>query len=262
MKLENKIRRLVGRAVQEYQMIAPGDSIAVGVSGGKDSFTLLEVLDGLKKRAPIQFELSALVIDQGFVDFQVEVLEEYLGQRGIPFRVESVDTQALEEQYGKPGGSFCSFCARNRRGHLYRAAREMGCNKIALGHHRDDMVETLMMNMFFNGSMKGMPARLEGTGLGQGMELIRPLVYVPEEWIRDYAEAKAFPLISCACPTCGTHLQKRQWVKRLLGELEAEVPGVKKNLLNSMQNVEAQQLLLFEDAKRTLADRLLGAQEV
>ena len=262
MKLEVKIRRQVGKAVRDYSMIQEGDVIAIGVSGGKDSFTLLEILHSMSKRSPVKFTLKALVIDQGFVDFKVEVLEEYLEAFGIPFHVEAVDTQSMEEKYGKPGGSFCSFCARNRRGHLYRAAKNLGCNKIALGHHRDDMVETLMMNMFFNGTLKGMPAYLEGTGLGQGMQLMRPLVYVPESQIIEFAKARAFPLISCACPTCGTHLQKRQWVKHWLKDMENQVPGLKKNMLNSMQNVEAQQLLMFDQSKAELAEKLIGPRSV
>jgi tRNA 2-thiocytidine biosynthesis protein TtcA len=262
MKLEAKLRRHVGRALQDYAMIAPGDVVCVGVSGGKDSYTLLDVLQRIQRRAPVAFELRAVLVDQGFPSFQVDVVEGWLREREVPFHVEETDTLAREAEVGAPGGSFCSFCASERRGLLYRAAERLGANKLALGHHRDDVIETLLMNMFFNGKLRGMPARLDATGVGKGMQLIRPLVYVPEELLRAYADEQRFPTVPCGCPTCGTTLQKRQWVKKLVGRLEDEVPGLKKSVLRAMQNVEAQQLLLDDDARQHLADRLRGPQAV
>lgn len=258
MKLEAKLRRHVGRALKDYGMIAPGDVVAVGVSGGKDSYTLLDILGRIRRRSPVPFELVAIVIDQGFPSFQVEVLEGYLETAGVPFHIEETDTLAAEDEFGAPGGSFCAFCASQRRGLLYKAALAKGATKLALGHHRDDVIETLLMNMFFNGKLRGMPAKLDATGLGKGMQLIRPLVYVPEELVVEYAAQEAFPCVPCGCPTCGTTLQKRQWVKQLVGRLEREVPGLKKSVLTSMRNVEAQQLLLDEAGRGALAANLAG----
>lgn len=249
MKLEQKLRRYVGRALQDFAMISPGDVVVVGVSGGKDSYALLDVLQRIRRRSPVPFEVKALVVDQGFAAFRVEVVEEYLRQRGVEWRVEAIDTLGDEQVFGDPSGSFCAFCASQRRGVLYKAARALGGTKLALGHHRDDVLETLVMNMFFNGTLKGMPARLAATGEGRGMELIRPLVYVPEELLVAYAAEQAFPLVVCGCPTCGTTLQKRQWVKQLLKRLHGEVPGLKESLLTAMRNVEPGHLLVPVEAE-------------
>jgi tRNA 2-thiocytidine biosynthesis protein TtcA len=243
-------------------MLAEGDRVAVGVSGGKDSYALLDLLQGLVRRAPISFHVFALVVDQGFMSFEVETIEAHLRSQGIPLHVEVADTPAAEDRFGVDGGAFCSFCASHRRGLLYKAARSLGCNKLALGHHMDDVIETLLMNMFFNGKMMGMPARLQGTREGKGMDLIRPLVYVPEVMLQEYAQVKGFPLVSCGCPTCGTGLQRRQWVKHLLGRLEQESPGLKRSLLQSMKNVQAQQLLLDETGRLALVERLMQGQKV
>lgn len=256
--LETRIRRLAGRAIQEYGMIEDGDVVVVGVSGGKDSYTLLEVLQALARRAPVRFQVKGLLIDQGFVGFDPTPVLDFLEAAGVEHRVHEIDTLADEDLFGSPGGSFCAFCARQRRGVLYKVAREMGATKLALGHHREDVLETLLMNMFFAGTLRGMPARLDATGEGRGMRLIRPLVYVPEEWIAEHAKARGYPCVPCGCPTCGTNLQHRQRVKLLLKELEAEYPGVKKSLLASMKNVQAQQLLLDEEGRKALAARLEG----
>jgi len=243
MKLAARLRRHVGRALKDFAMIAPGDVVVVGVSGGKDSYALLDVLLQLRARSPVPFEVKGLVVDQGFSRFEVERVEDYLEARGVECRVETIDTLADEELFGDPTGSFCSFCARQRRGVLWKATRAMGGSKLALGHHREDVLETLLMNMFFNGRMRGMPARLAATGLGKGLELIRPLVYVPEELLVDYAREQEFPITPCGCPTCGTSLQKRQWVKQLLGRLEGEVEGIKGTLLTAMKHVDPEHML-------------------
>ncbi len=261
-QVPDRIRRQVGRALRDFSMLQAGDVVAVGVSGGKDSYTLLDALLAIRRRSPVPFEVRALLVDQGFVGFDASVVVRHLEGRGVPFRVEETDTLAEEDLYGVEGGAFCSFCAKQRRGILYRGARELGCNKLALGHHRDDVIETLLMNMFFNGRLRGMPARLAATGEGTGMELIRPLVYVPEEWIAEHAREADYPTIPCGCPTCGTSLQKRRRIKLLLSDLEAEIPGVKQSLLVSMQNVEAQQMLLGDGARNELGKLLLSGLEV
>lgn len=261
-KLDARIRRLVGRAVRDYSMIDRDDVVVVGVSGGKDSYTLLDMLVGLKSRSPVPFEVKAVLVDQGFPSFEAEVVTRHLEDRGVEYAVTEVDTLADEDEHGAPGGSFCSFCAKQRRGLLYKAARELGGTKLALGHHRDDVIETLVMNMLFNGKLRGMPAELAATGTGKGMRLIRPLVYVPEEWVVEFAKQQEYPLIPCGCPTCGTTLQKRRRVKLLLRQLEDEFQGVKASLLTSMKNVEAQQMLLDEPGRQALADQLYGAREV
>ncbi len=261
-KLERKIRRLTGRALHDYSMILEGDVVVVGVSGGKDSYTLLETLIAVQKRAPIAFEIKAVLVDQGFPSFQVETVEKFMTDAGTDYAIEETDTLAAEDEHGAPGGSFCSFCAKQRRGLLYKAAKKLGATKLALGHHRDDVIETMLMNMFFNGKLRGMPAKLAATGTGKGLDLIRPLVYVPEEDIRTFARLREYPCVPCGCPTCGTTLQKRQWVKRLTGRLEEEIPGFKQSVLTSMKNVEAQQMLLDEPGRLALAKVLQGAYSV
>jgi tRNA 2-thiocytidine biosynthesis protein TtcA len=230
----------LGEAIGDFGMIEPGDRILVGVSGGKDSWALLDLLRLAQRRAPVPFELLALNVDQGFAGFRADLVEDYLARHGYAYEMRSARINLTVKEKIRPGDTFCSLCARLRRGALYRYADELGCNKIALGHHADDFIETLLLNLFFNGRIKAMPARLRAAS-GRHT-VIRPLVYVWEEEIGEYVRARGFPVVCCACPGCTDPTLERHRVKRLLRELERAHPGLKRSLLGALARVDLESL--------------------
>jgi tRNA 2-thiocytidine biosynthesis protein TtcA len=236
-----KLKRAVGRAVADFNLIDEGDRIMVAVSGGKDSYTMLHLLEMLRKRAPIRYELMAATIDSGYPGFRTDVIRAYLQETGIPFHIEPTEHYQIIEAKRRPGSSYCSFCARLKRGTLYGLAQRFNCNKLALGHHMDDFVETLLLNQFYVGSLKAMaPRMLADNG---HTTVIRPLVYVAEDEIIAFAREKCFPVVCCRCPVCGVADIKRKRMKELLKELQQEIPFIKQSLLTSLGNVSPRHLL-------------------
>lgn len=240
-KLFKKIKNLVGRAVADHHLIAEGDRIAVAVSGGKDSYTLLHMLEELRRRAPIRFELQAITIDSGYHGFRSDTIARHLQELGIGHHIEITDHLGIIQEKRRPGSSYCSICARLKRGSLYELAQRFNCNKLALGHHLDDFAETLLLNQFFVGSLKAMAASmLADNGV---VTVIRPLVYVPEAEIIRYAVMRGFPVVSCSCPVAVCTDQQRMRMKRLLKELEKEIPHVRQSLLRALANIQPRHLL-------------------
>lgn len=238
--MERGLRRLVGRAIGDFGLIKQGDRILVALSGGKDSWTLLHILSLLRERAPVDYSLVAVTVHPGFPGFITEAIERYLTENRIEHRVVSAPIHEAMLSLLRPDDNPCSLCARLRRGVLYTTAFEMGCSKIALGHHRDDFIETLLLNLFYNGRIKAMAPLLRSD---DGMNtVIRPLVYVPEEDTLSYAREKGFPITCCACPSCGDPDMKRLRIKRLLSEMEREHPGIKTNILSALGRVDTRHL--------------------
>jgi tRNA 2-thiocytidine biosynthesis protein TtcA len=239
-RLEKSLLGHMGRAISDFGLIADGDRILVGVSGGKDSHTLLHLLSLLRARAHVRFELLAVTLDQGHPGFPGHLLEAYFQKEGHDFRILREDTYRLVQEKTPIGKTHCALCSRLRRGILYNAAVELGCNKIALGHHRDDMVETLLLNLFFAGSLKSMPPLLHSDD-GRNT-VIRPLAYAPEAEIAAYAALRGFPIIPC--DLCGSqeNLQRKR-MKRMLDELEKEHPHVRASVLAAMGNVRPSHLI-------------------
>ena len=213
----------MGRCIADYELIESGDRVMVAISGGKDSYTLLHLLERARQRAPVPFEIIAVHLDQGQPGYDGAALEAWLCGQGYEHQIVRKDTYQVVTKVIPEGQTYCSMCSRLRRGILYNVAQSLGCTKIALGHHRDDAIETLMLNMMFNGSLSAMPAKLVSKD-GRNT-VIRPLIYVPEQILVEYARQREFPIIGCACPSCGLPDQKRQVVKRLLAGLEGENPG-------------------------------------
>ncbi len=239
-KLEKRLCRQVGEAIGDYQMIQAGDRVMVCLSGGKDSYTLLDILMKLRQRAPIDFELVAVNLDQKQPGFPAHILPEYLGKLGIPFHIETQDTYSVVKKVIPEGKTMCSLCSRLRRGILYRVARELGCNKIALGHHRDDMLQTLFLNMFFGAKLKGMPAKLVSDN-GEFM-VIRPLAYVAEKDIIRWAQVQQYPIIPCTLCGSQDNLQRVQ-VGNMLREWDKKFPGRLDNMLKALQHVVPSHLM-------------------
>jgi tRNA 2-thiocytidine biosynthesis protein TtcA len=234
-KLGAQLRGLVGKAIEDYRMIVPGDRVMVCLSGGKDSYTLLDVLLSLKRSAPVDFELFAVNLDQKQPDFPAEVLPNYLRGLNVPFQVVEQDTYSVVKRVIPEGKTMCGLCSRLRRGALYRYAAENGFTKIALGHHRDDIVETLFLNLFFGGRLKAMAPKLLSED-GRHI-VIRPLAYVAESLIARYATAREFPIIPCKL--CGSQDNaQRKEVKRMLAEWELKFPGRTESIFTALRNVE------------------------
>ena len=233
-KLSKRLHRLVGQAIGDFNMIEAGDRVMVCMSGGKDSHALLDILLSMRERAPIDFEIIAVNLDQKQPGFPAEVLPTYLKSRGVEFRIEEQDTYSIVKRLVPEGQTMCSLCSRLRRGVLYRVASEIGATKIALGHHRDDMVVTLLMNMFFGSRMKGMPPKLVSDD-GRHV-VIRPLAYVAETDLERWAEHRAFPIIPCSL--CGNqeNLQRVQ-TKKMIREWERQYPGRIDNMFTAMGNI-------------------------
>ncbi len=239
-KLERKIRGGIGRAISDFGMIEAGDRVMVCLSGGADSYTMLDVLLSLQKSAPIDFELIAVNLDQKQPDFPEHILPEYLRQLGVDFRIVEEDTYSVVKRLVPEGKTTCSLCSRLRRGVLYNTAVELGATKIALGHHADDIVETLFLNLFFNSSLKTMPAKLKSDD-GRNV-VIRPLAYVRESLIKQYAALRDFPIIPCNL--CGSQPNsQRQKVKAMLTQWDQLYPGRVENVLGSLGRVTPSHLL-------------------
>jgi tRNA 2-thiocytidine biosynthesis protein TtcA len=230
----------VGKAIGDFNMIEDGDSVMVCLSGGKDSYTLLDILLTLRKRAPIDFRIVAMNLDQKQPGFPADVLPAYLKNLGVEYHIETQDTYSIVKEKIPEGKTTCSLCSRLRRGIIYRVAGELGANKIALGHHRDDMIETLFLNMFFAGKLKGMPPKLI-TDKGDHM-VIRPLAYCAEKDIARFARAMEFPIIPCNLCGAQENLQ-RQNIKEMLNAWEHQYPGRTSTMFTAMQNVSASHLM-------------------
>ncbi|QKM65528.1 tRNA 2-thiocytidine(32) synthetase TtcA [Polynucleobacter tropicus] len=239
-KLEKKLCRLVGQAIGEFGMIEDGDKVMVCVSGGKDSYAMLDILMKLRERAPINFEIVAVNLDQKQPNFPAEILPNYLKSLGVQFHIEEQDTYSIVKRVVPEGKTTCGLCSRLRRGILYRVADELGATKIALGHHRDDILETLMLNMFYAGKLKGMPPKLRSDD-GKHI-VIRPLAYVPEKLLERYAGDMNFPIIPC--DLCGSQPNlQRQVMKEMLRDWEKKHPGRVENLFRSMHHIVPSHLM-------------------
>jgi len=242
-KLVKRLRRLVGEAIADYDMIRDGDKVMVCLSGGKDSYALLDVLLYLRQHAPIEFDIVAVNLDQKQPGFPARVLPEYLTRFGVPFRIEEQDTYSTVKRLIPEGKTLCSLCSRLRRGVLYRVAGELGATRIALGHHRDDILETFLLNLFYGGQLKAMAPKLRSDD-GRHV-VIRPLAYCKERDLAAYAELKQFPIIPCNL--CGSQENlKRAEMKRLLHEWEKRHPGRVETMLNSLKHVRPSHLLDVE----------------
>lgn len=252
-KLQKRLRRQVGQAIQEFNMIEQGDRVMVCLSGGKDSYTMLDMLLMLRDKAPVQFDLVAVNLDQKQPEFPEQVLPTYLAERGVPFEVIEQDTYSIVKRVIPEGKTQCGLCSRLRRGILYRHAQERGYTKIALGHHRDDMVETLFLNLFFGGTMKSMPPKLRSDD-GKNI-VIRPLAFCRESDLATWAKLRQYPIIPCKL--CGSQdgAQRKQ-VKALLNDWERQYPGRVDNIFRAMRHIAPSQL-----ADRALFDFVgLGAR--
>jgi tRNA 2-thiocytidine biosynthesis protein TtcA len=240
-RVEKVIAKKVGQAIAEFGLIADGDRIMVCVSGGKDSYALLDILMLVRARAPIDFELIAVNVDQGWPGYDTPTIRAHLERRGVEHRMIDKDFASVVMANLEPDQTPCSLCSRLRRGVLYNLAVELGCNTIALGHHADDLIETLVLNLFYSGRLGSMPARLVSDD-GRNT-VIRPLVYVSEAMLVQYAAEREFPVVRCGCPSCGLPDQKRQVIKQMLAQLEATDPGIKHNMLAALGNVKPSHLL-------------------
>jgi tRNA 2-thiocytidine biosynthesis protein TtcA len=254
-KLAKRLRRLVGEAIADFSMIEAGDKVMVCLSGGKDSYAMLEVLMRLREKSPTPFELVAVNLDQRHPGFPEHVLPDYLTSLGVPFRIEVQDTYSVVKRVIPEGKTMCGLCSRLRRGVLYRVASEIGANKIALGHHRDDILETFFLNLFFGGTLKAMPPKLVSDD-GRHV-VIRPLSYVEESDLEAYAELREFPIIPC--DLCGSQEQlQRKQVKSMMREWEKKHPGRMDTIFGALTNVAPSHLL-----DRTLHDftRVMATDE-
>jgi tRNA 2-thiocytidine biosynthesis protein TtcA len=239
-KLHKRLCRQVGQAIGDFNMIEDGDKVMVCLSGGKDSFALLDILLTLKTRAPIHFDIVAVNLDQKQPGFPAEVLPAYLTERGVAFHIENQDTYSIVKRVVPEGKTTCSLCSRLRRGILYRVADELGATKIALGHHRDDIMETFFLNMFFGGKLKGMPPKLQSDD-GKHI-VIRPLAYVKEADLERYADLRQFPIIPCNLCGSQPNLQRQQ-MKEMLRDWEKKFPGRVENLFSAMSTVVPSHLM-------------------
>jgi tRNA 2-thiocytidine biosynthesis protein TtcA len=239
-KLKKRLRRLVGQAIGDFAMIEAGDRVMVCLSGGKDSYSLLDVLLSLKDRAPVRFDIVAVNLDQKQPGFPADVLPRYLSDRGVPFHIAEQDTYSVVKRVIPAGHTMCSLCSRLRRGVLYRVASELGATKIALGHHRDDLLATFFLNLFFGGKLKTMPPKLVSDD-GRHV-VIRPLAYVRERDLARYADAMQFPLIPCTLCGSQENLQRRQ-VTAMLRTWDKQFPGRIESIFNALGNVVATHLM-------------------
>jgi tRNA 2-thiocytidine biosynthesis protein TtcA len=239
-KLHKRLCRQVGQAIGDFNMIEQGDKVMVCLSGGKDSYTLLDILQTMQERAPIDFEIIAVNLDQKQPNFPADILPAYLTKLGVPFHIENQDTYSIVKRVIPEGKTTCSLCSRLRRGILYRVADELGATKIALGHHRDDILETFFLNIFFGGKLKGMPAKLQSDD-GKHI-VIRPLAYVKEADSARYAEIKQFPIIPC--DLCGSqdNLQRQQ-IKGMMREWDKKFPGRVESIFSALSTIVPSHLM-------------------
>ena len=239
-KLSKRLHRQVGQAIVDFNMIEEGDKVMVCVSGGKDSYALLDLLISLRERAPIDFEIVAVNLDQKQPGFPEHVLPEYLARQGVPFHIENQDTYSIVKRVIPEGKTMCSLCSRLRRGILYRVADELGVTKIALGHHRDDMLQTFFLNMFFGGKLKGMPPKLVSDDGGH--IVIRPLANVTEKDLIRWATHRAFPIIPCTLCGSQENLQRKQ-IGNMLRDWQKQYPGRIESMFSALQNVVPSHLM-------------------
>lgn len=239
--LEARLAKKVTKAIVDHDLLADGDRVMVGLSGGKDSWALIKILSVLQARAPISFTLVAVTVDSGYTDYRHDVITEACRRHGWDVHIEHTTIGAKMDEILDADTTPCSLCARLRRGVLYRMADQVGATKIALGHHLDDVIETLLLNLFFAGSLKAMPARLVSDN--ERHVVIRPLVYVAEDEARAYARESGLPIVGCCCPVCGDLGLQRQRMKRLLMDLEREHPDLKQSMLRALGNVHPRHLL-------------------
>ena len=263
--LETRMAKKTTKAIVDFNLIEDGDRVMVGLSGGKDSWALIKILDVLRQRAPIKFSIVAVNVDSGYEGYQFQKLIDACATRGWEFHHEPTSIGAVIDDKLDADATPCSLCARLRRGVLYRWAGKVGATKIALGHHLDDFVETLLLNLFFAGALKAMPARLVSDN--KAHVVIRPLVYVTEAEARAYARENDLPVIGCCCPACGDLSLQRQRVKRLVMELEREHPNVKASMLKALGNVMPRHLLdrrlnRVRDLEREVKSELDGLDEI
>ena len=240
-ELEARLAKKTTKALVDFAMLEDGDRVMVGLSGGKDSWALLQILDVLRQRAPISFSLVAVNVDSGYKEYKHDLIARTCESNGWEYRIQHTGIGQTIDDLLDEGETPCSLCARLRRGVLYRIAAAIGATKIALGHHADDFIETLLLNLFFAGALKAMPAKLVSDD-GEHV-VIRPLVYVGEDEARAYTKERGLPIIGCCCPASGDLSLQRQRTKRLLMELEREHPGVKTSMLKALGNVAPRHLL-------------------
>ncbi len=244
-KLTLKLKRCAGQAIADFDLISDGDRILVAISGGKDSWALLDILNQMQKRAPVDYKIIAVNIDQGYSGFRQDIVEDYVREHKFEYHMEFFDIASIIEEKTKPGDTPCSLCARLRRGSLYGLAEKYACNKIALGHHQDDFIETLLLNSFFVGRLASMAPKLVSDD-GKNI-VIRPLVYASESLIKSYVTKKNFPVICCQCPImCGETVHgdyKRRMIKKLVDQLETVIPHIRDSLLASLGNIQPSHLL-------------------
>ena len=256
MELERQLLREVGRAIGDHGLISEGDRILVAMSGGKDSYGLLVLLRDLQRRAPVSFDLLAVHLDQGHPGYDGRPLERWLAAEGTPYRILREDTYSIVTDKTPEGKTYCSLCSRLRRGVLYSAAAELGCNKIALGHHGDDALETLLLNLFFAGKLSAMPARL--TSDDRRHVVIRPLIYCAEAHLAALAEARRFPILPCNL--CGSQSEaQRKQMKALITQLEQSNPNLRQTMLSALGNVVPTHLLDRNLARATPDERPAAA---
>jgi tRNA 2-thiocytidine biosynthesis protein TtcA len=241
-RIERRLLKVTGQAIGDFDLVEDGDRLLVGLSGGKDSAVLLMVLQLLQKRAPIRFEIEAVNLDPGYDTYQPEVVQQFAESRGVKIHMIQAPIRELIETKLAPGDIACPLCSRMRRGALYTLANKIGCNKLVLGHHLDDAAETLLMNLFYSGSLRAMPPRLvREDGPPQ---VIRPLCYALERDISAYAAGCQVPIVPCASPSCGTGDQRRQSIKRMLSELEKTHPDLKNQMRKALKNVDVRYLFV------------------